>query len=154
MVYQKSHRLGYPIYYNADGYLLGKAREQRKVMTPAEKRLWGRIRKEALGIKFRRQHPIDRFIADFYCHEAKLVIEIDGGYHEEEDQKARDVGRTRELEGFGIRVIRFTNEEVEEDLEGVVRRIRECLPHPPAPSPRREGEFPSLASRSEAIGRD
>ena len=135
MVYQKSFRLGFPFYYNVDADLLGKAREQRKNMTPAEKRLWGRIRGKVLGVKFRRQHPINRFIADFYCHEARLVVEIDGGYHDDQDQWAHDQGRTRELEELGIRVVRFTNEEVEEDLEGMIDRIRSALPHPPAPSP-------------------
>ncbi|MFH1160030.1 MAG: endonuclease domain-containing protein [bacterium] len=93
MVYQKSHRLGFLIYYNVDADLLRRAREQRKNMTPAERRLWYRIRGKALGVKFRRQHPINRFIADFYCHEARLVVEVDGGYHEEEDQQGLDFGR-------------------------------------------------------------
>ena len=124
--------MGFPIYFNVDADLLGKAREQRKHMTPAEKKLWSKIRGKALGVKFRRQHPINRFIADFYCHEARLIVEVDGGYHEEEEKKkAYDLGRTRELEEFGIRVIRFMNEEVEEDLEGTVERIREVLPQPP-----------------------
>ena len=134
MVYQRSYRLGFPFYFNMNADLLGKAREQRKYMTPAEKKLWSKIRGKALGVKFRRQHPINRFIADFYCHEARLIVEVDGGYHGEEDQQACDLGRTREVEEFGIRVIRFANEEVEEDLEGVVDRIRSALPHPPAPS--------------------
>ena len=111
MVYQRSSRLGFPFYFNVDADLLGKAREQRKYMTPAEKKLWSKIRGKALGVKFRRQHPINRFIADFYCHEARLIVEVDGGYHEEEDQQAYDRGRTRELEEFGIRVIRFTKDE-------------------------------------------
>jgi len=135
MVYQRSFRLGFPFYYNADADLLGKAREQRKQMTPAEKKLWRVIRGKALGVKFRRQHPVKWFIADFYCHEARLIVEVDGGYHDEEDQQAYDLGKSRELEELGIQVIRFRNEEVEEDLEGVVERIKGFLPHPPAPSP-------------------
>ncbi len=145
MVYKKSYRLGFPLYFNVDSDLLGRAREQRKNMTPAEKLLWQRIRSKILGMKFRRQHPINHFIADFYCHEAKLIVEVDGGYHEDEEQQDYDIGRTKELEEFGLRVIRFTNEEVKEDLDGVVRRIRNSLPHPPTPSPTREGEkSPSL----------
>jgi len=127
MIYQKNLRLGFPIYYNADGELLGKAREQRKDMTSAEKRLWQVLRRKKLGMKFRRQHPINRFIADFYCHEAKLVIEVDGGYHEDDDQREYDIGRTAELKEFGILVVRFTNEEVEQDLEVVIQKIRDCL---------------------------
>ncbi|MBC8314975.1 MAG: endonuclease domain-containing protein [Bacteroidales bacterium] len=140
MIYRRSLRLSFPFYYNVDAFLLRLAREQRKNMTPAEKKLWQRIRGMRLGMKFRRQHPINRFIADFYCHEARLVVEIDGGYHDEEEQQKYDAGRTKELEEFDIRVIRFTNAEVEENLAGVVMRIKNSLPHPPAPSPQREGE--------------
>jgi len=78
-------------------------------------------------VKFRRQHPLNRFIADFYCHEAKLVVEVDGGYHEDEEQQLYDAGRSKKLEEFGIRVIRIANEEVEQDLDGVVRKIRNWL---------------------------
>ncbi len=127
MVYTKNFRLGFPMYCNVDADLLGKARVQRKSMTPAEKKLWQSIRKNKLGVKFRRQHPINRFIADFYCNEKKLIVEIDGGCHEDEDQAAYDIGRTKELEEFGIRVIRFTNEEVEIDLEDVLVRIKKFL---------------------------
>jgi len=147
MSYKKSYRLGLPLYYNVEADLLGRAREQRKNMTSAEKKLWQRIRSKRLGVKFRRQHPINRFIADFYCHEAKLLIEVDGGYHDEEEQWEYDTGREKELENLGIRVIRFTNDEVEQNLEGVVEVIQKQLhhptahlPHPPAPSPTREGE--------------
>ena len=89
-----------------------------------------------MGRKFRRQHPVSRFIADFYCHQAKLVIEIDGGYHEDHEQKLADQGRQKELEDIGLLVIRFRNDEVEMDIEGVVERIRVFLlerfrPQPP-----------------------
>jgi len=154
MVYQKSHRLGFPFYFNVDADLLRMAREQRKNMTPAEKKLWQRIRGKKLGMKFRRQHPINRFIADFYCHEARLVVEIDGGYHDKEEQQKYDAGRTKELEEFDIRVIRFTNAEVEENLAGVVIRIKNLLPHPPATSPLKEGEkkVPPLLGRDLGRG--
>ena len=156
MVYQKSYRLGFPFYFNVDPGMLRMAREQRKNMTPAEKKLWQRIRGKRLGMKFRRQHPINRFIADFYCHEARLVVEIDGGYHDEEEQQKYDAGRTKELEEFGIRVIRFTNAEVEENLAGVVMRIKNSLLKPPSPSPQRDGEMkvPPLLGRDLGRGRD
>ena len=87
-------------------------------------------------MKFRRQHPISSFIADFYCHQAKLIIEIDGGYHDDPDQQEADLGRQRALEDLGLKVIRFRNEEIETDVAGVVERIRRVLadsPYPPNP---------------------
>ena len=69
-----------------------------------------------LGLRFKPQHPIDIFIADFYCHPLKLVIEIDGGIHKSVDQREYDIGREAELEYWGIKVIRFTNEEVENNI--------------------------------------
>ena len=121
-------------------------------MTMAEKKLWGYLRKgRTMGVKFRRQHPISRFISDFYCHQAKLVIEIDGGYHYEKEQAESDKGRQVELENLGLMVIRFRNEEITENVEDVLSRIRIVLrergdiqfmmspsrldPIPPAPLP-------------------
>ena len=109
------------------------AREMRSNPTPAENHLWRRIRKEQLlGYKFRRQHTIDRFIVDFYCTEARLVIEVDGGIHDE--QQEADQLRTEYLESLGLRVLRFTNGEVLQQTDGVVERIAEelvqCRPLP------------------------
>lgn len=93
-------------------------------MTEAEDILWKHLRNKKLnGLKFRRQHPLDIFIADFYCHEKKLVIELDGGIHDILEQKEYDEGRTSELEGKGFKVIRFRNEEIMNDLEDVLNRI-------------------------------
>ena len=75
------------------------------------------------GLKFRRQHPIDIFIIDFYCHEKKLVIEVDGEIHK--FRKTYDEARTAELERFGIKVIRFTNDQVENDTKEVLKQIQE-----------------------------
>jgi very-short-patch-repair endonuclease len=100
------------------------AKELRKSMTEAEDILWKHLRNKKLnGLKFRRQHPLDIFIADFYCHEKKLVIELDGGIHDILEQKEYDEGRTSELEGKGFKVIRFRNEEIMNDLEDVLNRI-------------------------------
>lgn len=79
------------------------------------------------GLKFRRQHPLDKFIADFYCHEIKLVIEVDGSVHDSEDAKLYDAQRTYELKELGITVARFRNEEVLEKMEDVLKRIREVI---------------------------
>ena len=107
------------------------AREMRSNPTPAENHLWQRLRKEqVLGFKFRRQYTIDRFIVDFYCTEARLVIEVDGGIHDE--QQEADQLRTEFLESLGLRVLRFTNGEVLQQTDGVIERIAEelQLPHP------------------------
>lgn len=108
------------IFQNAD--------ELRKNMTKAEKMLWEKLRKKRLdGFRFRNQHPISRYVLDFYCFKAKLGIEIDGKHHNDEIQRFYDDDRTENLEELGVKVIRFSNEEVINDLEGVLTRIqREC----------------------------
>jgi very-short-patch-repair endonuclease len=124
------------------------ARSLPKLPTKAEDILWRCLRGSRFhGARFRRQVPIDRFVVDFYCHAAKLAIELDGKQHE---WFARyDAERTRILETRGISVIRFANAEVEGDLESVLMRIREALrlpflrgpvPSPPAPLPNGRGE--------------
>ncbi len=109
--------------FDASPEIKAKAKELRKRMTHAEVLLWERIRNNKTGYKFRRQHPISIFIADFYCHEKKLVIEVDGMIHEHPDQKEYDIGREIELENLGIKVVRFTNYEVENNIEGVIEDI-------------------------------
>ena len=99
------------------------ARDLRANPTRAEKDLWRALRGRRLeGFKFRRQAPIDRYIADFVCFEAKLVIEIDGPMHA--DHADYDAGRTAVLEGFGYRVVRIADRDVLDDLERVVEGIR------------------------------
>ena len=103
------------------------ARQNRREMTPSEAVLWQGLRNEFRGIKFRRQHPIGDYIADFLCLKAKLVIEVDGGYHDKPQQQLEDQWRTEFLQSKGYRVIRFTNEEVSSQLKGVISRIKEEL---------------------------
>lgn len=100
----------------------------RENMTQAEKVVWELLKeKKMVGLRFKPQHPIDIFIADFYCHALKLVIEIDGENHKSKDQKEYDIGREAELEHWGIKVIRFTNEEVKKGIEHVKKEIeQEC----------------------------
>jgi len=107
--------------------LLHAARELRQPQTPAEQKLWSRLRNRQLnGLKFRRQHPIDRFIIDFYCDEAKLCIEIDGDSHAE--QIEYDQARTTYLNELGYAVIRFANREVFNQCEEVLQQIaEECV---------------------------
>ena len=114
------------MYYGANRETKERARELRKKMTKAEKKLWEYLRNRQLcGYKFRRQHPIEFYIADFYCHELQLVIEIDGNGHQEEDQKIWDHSRQSEMDSFGIKELRFTNEHVINKLPLVLKTIRD-----------------------------
>jgi len=113
------------MYFGAKPDMFLKAKELRRTETEAEKLLWARLhRNQLLGLQFRRQHPINTFIADFYCPKIKLVVEVDGGIHEIPEHKAYDIGRTDVLNDFGITVIRFTNEQVTNDLETVIKNIK------------------------------
>jgi very-short-patch-repair endonuclease len=98
------------------------ARQMRQHLTPAEARLWSALsRRQLAGLKFRCQHPIGRFIVDFYCPSCKLVIEVDGDIHTQ--QKTYDEARTQQLQSFGYRVFRFTNEDVLSNLQTVLACI-------------------------------
>lgn len=102
-----------------------RARFLRKEMTPYERKLWSKLRGEQLGVKFRRQHPVGSYIADFYCAERSLAVEIDGNSHFSDGGKRRDETRTGCLTNAGLGVLRFTNRDIQTNLEGVVERI--CL---------------------------
>jgi very-short-patch-repair endonuclease len=116
------------MYYNAPEFILRLAKELRANQTKAEKELWNIIgAKKVMGLHFRRQHPINMYIADFYCHTIRLVIEIDGGIHKKREKHENDLNRTAELERFGITVIRFSNNDVFNNIEMVKIRIeRDC----------------------------
>ncbi|MEA2736245.1 MAG: hypothetical protein QOE14_2696 [Humisphaera sp.] len=105
---------------------LERARSMRHVAAPAEGILWQHLRAHRLdGLKFRRQVPVGRYIADFLCHEMKLIVELDGPSHDERAE--HDEKRTEFLERQGYRVIRFLNEDVHDDVVAVLRTIlREC----------------------------
>ena len=116
------------MFFGATPTIFQHAEVLRSQMTSAEGKLWEQLAgKKMDGFKFRRQHPINIFIADFYCHQKKLVIELDGGIHNEQDQSEYDIGRSEELTKLGIKVIRFTNEEVMNNMESVLKSIREML---------------------------
>ena len=101
-----------------------KAKALRKGETQAEKILWEKLRNNQLkGYKFRRQHPIGLYIVDFYCHQLNLVIEIDGDYHNIQEQIEKDKERTQNLETDGLQLIRFTNKDVMENLEKIISEI-------------------------------
>ena len=116
---------------NADpceyGMLKAYARENRKNMTQSESILWSMIRGKALGVTFLRQYIIGDYITDFACLEPKLVIEVDGGYHSEPRQVEDDAIRQDWLEHQGFKVIRFTNEDVECDIDNTINIIKTAL---------------------------
>ena len=102
-----------------------KAQFLRRNETKAEKLLWEKLRNNQLeGLKFRRQHPVNIYIADFYCHKFKLIIELDGDYHNQEEQKQKDEVRTEVLRLNDLNIIRFKNEEVEQDINQVLITIK------------------------------
>ena len=104
------------------------ARSLRHNMTEAERVLWNELKNRKMnGLKFRRQHPLHYYIADFYCHEKKLIIEVDGGIHNSKATKEHDENRSAELERLGISVIRVTNEQIINSLGEVIKTIKRFL---------------------------
>jgi very-short-patch-repair endonuclease len=117
-----------PLFLGSSGKTFSNAKELRKSMTQAEVLLWNILRNKKLkGLKFRHQHPIAGYIADFYCHEIKLIIELDGGIHQLSDYKEHDEGRTFELEALGIKIIRFKNDEVLDNIEEALNRTIQII---------------------------
>ena len=98
------------------------AKNLRKMATPQENRLWYEFLSK-YKVRFQRQKAIDNFIADFYCHKAKLIIEIDGAQHYTEEGEAHDIFRTNILEEYGLKVIRFTNHQINTNFYGVCAYI-------------------------------
>jgi len=114
----------FAFYFNAPPETVKRAKALRKNMTFGEKIFWNSVRnKKFHGLKFRRQHPIEYYIADFYCPSKKLVIEIDGKYHEKHEQKLRDDNREAEINKYDLSILRFKNEEVINNLSEVLRKI-------------------------------
>ncbi len=123
-------------YYSS---LLEQARGLRKKQTKAEKIFWELVRrKKFLGLKFRRQHQIDRFIVDFFCASKNLIIEIDGKIHINSEQHARDIARDQYLNELGFEILRFSNEQIFYEIENVKDEIMRTLT--PDPSPIGRGE--------------
>ena len=122
-----------------------KSRQLRKNMTLQERRLWNIIRnRQIFGYRFRRQFPIGQYIVDFICREKKIIIEIDGGQHNEDIKIYYDNKRTEYLTTEGYKVIRFWNNEIDKNLVGVYEKLKEVFNvtdtvTPPRPSPSGEG---------------
>jgi len=114
-----------PMYFGATPDVLLKARQLRNHETEAEHLLWQRLcNNQILDLHFRRQHPINRFIADFYCVKLKLVIEIDGGIHDLPENREYDLKRTAILNDFGITVLRFSNEQIIYEIDLSIQKIK------------------------------
>ena len=140
-----------------DPQQLAFARRLRREQTQAESLLWSRLRNRQLeDLKFRRQQPIGPYVADFVSFEARLVVEVDGGQHASEMERRSDDNRVGWLRQRGYNVLRFWNNEVLSNTEGVLQVIREALrgahPHPD-PLPSREREKSSLPLREGVRGR-
>jgi len=129
------------MYFGAKPEIFRIANYHRKNPTEAEKILWDCLRKfRNEGFVFRRQHPVVFFIADFYCHKLKLVIEVDGDYHLITSQYCYDENRSAELERYGIKVLRFKNEEIINRIDKVLSEIKKSIEQLSSPSPSGEGD--------------
>ncbi|MCX6301248.1 MAG: endonuclease domain-containing protein [Bacteroidia bacterium] len=129
------------MYFGAKPELFRLAETMRKNSTEAENILWKSLKKFRIkGYIFRRQHPIDIFIADFYCHKIKLVIEVDGEVHDNIQAQEYDDGRSGEIERYGIKVIRFKNEEIINNQELIIQKIRSIITEISSPSLLGEGD--------------
>ena len=124
--------------------LIENARDLRRAMPPAERRLWfDGLR--TLPHKFRRQRPIGAYIVDFYCADARLVVELDGATHDSDSAQRYDAQRTAYLQSIDLRVVRFTNAEVMTNLEGVLVEISRVIGEQQVPTP------PSLRDTSPTL---
>jgi cyclase len=115
------------MFEGANYLLFERAKSLRKNMTASEMVLWMHIKEGLNGFKFRRQHPIGLYIADFYCHKAKLIIEVDGSIHDGVEIRQQDKIRQQDLENLGHKVIRFSNEQVLKQIEKVLQSITKTI---------------------------
>lgn len=112
------------MFYGAKKNIFLRAVDLRNNMTATENKLWEQLKRKVIfKARFKRQHPIGIFVVDFYCHKHKLVIEVDGEIHLEPEIQEYDDGRTHDIEKQGIKIIRFYNDEVIENIDGVIKRI-------------------------------
>lgn len=115
------------MFYGASPLIFQRAEELRNTMTSAERIVWKHIHINEWKLKFRRQHPVSNYVVDFYCHQLKLVIEIDGDIHDLDDVKRNDKEREESLRSLGLHVIRFKNEEVYKRANDVLKKIDEII---------------------------
>ena len=115
------------MFYGASPMIFELAKKLRNNVTPTEMILWGRLKEYFPQLKFRRQHPVSIYIADFYCHSKKIIIEIDGGIHNLPDIKNNDIIRQTDLESLGIKVLRFTTNDILKNLETTIEIIEKNI---------------------------
>ncbi len=113
----------HPRFRETPSWLLARARALRREQTDAETALWWLVRRRQLGVKFRRQHPVEPFVLDFYCPALRLAVEVDGGQHAAPENQDRDAARTAALASRGIRLMRFSNREVLQTPEAVAEAL-------------------------------
>lgn len=124
----KSRVIERNMFYGASRNTFEKAHALRSNMTSAELVLWKKLKdRRIFKVRFRRQHPVDIFVLDFYCHELKLAIEVDGEIHYKSETLEYDKGRTHDLEKLGIKLIRFTNEQIFNNLDEVQKVIHNSI---------------------------
>ncbi len=129
--------------YNQD--LVAYAKELRNNMTLGEIAIWREIKGKKLGVRFSRQIPIDRYIVDFYCKNLYLAIEVDGSIHFKEGHQEKDMKRQNQLKSLGVTVIRFSDLDVKNNLDWVIKEIKiEIEKLKPTPSPSQEGKSSEL----------
>ncbi|PIB30654.1 hypothetical protein BFP77_04115 [Maribacter sp. 4U21] len=129
--------------YNQD--LVAYAKELRNNMTLGEIAIWREIKGKKLGVRFTRQIPIDRYIVDFYCKDLYLAIEVDGSIHFKEGHQEKDMKRQNQLKSLGVTVIRFSDLDVKNNLDWVLKEIKiEIEKLKPTPSPSQEGKSSEL----------
>ena len=144
------------MHFGEEPAIFEKAEELMARMTPAEEKLWNSIKINDWHLKFRRQHPLAHYIADFYCHSVKLVIELDGGYHENQEVKIYDDARENEIKQLGVTVLRFKNEEVINNIKLVLSKISEVIASIKKPSPKKAGSLHNspLGDGGKDVGKD
>ena len=115
------------MFEGASHLIFENAKQLRRRMTDAENVLWLHLKNKIGNCKFRRQHPIGNYVADFYCHKAKLIIEVDGSVHNDREVKEQDEIRENDLMNMDYQIVRFTNEEVMKQCETVLKKISEIV---------------------------
>jgi cyclase len=115
------------MFEGATHLLFDNAKRLRNTMTDSELALWMYLRKGVNGFKFRRQHPICLYVADFYCHKAKLIVEIDGSVHNLEKVQIQDKNKEEDILRWGYHLVRFTNKEVHQSIDKVIDVIKNTI---------------------------
>ncbi|MEO6289082.1 MAG: endonuclease domain-containing protein [Ginsengibacter sp.] len=118
---------GCKMFYESAPIIFANAKKLRNEPTPSEIIFWSLLKQHFSGTRFKRQHPISQYVADFYCHKFKLVIEIDGDVRLSEEAKANDKLRDEHMQSLGVEIIRFPNEEVCKNGEAVVKKLKELI---------------------------